>query len=89
MERFVLKQDIVDLIKKDQILYGQIAAITGHTILSMRKVLNDNSSPKLTQPGVLRHLSDHLNIGIDDLLEVVTETGSNDNTAIPHLQESH
>ena len=89
MERFALKQDIVDEIKKDPILYGQIASLTGHTILSMRKVLNDNNSVKLTQVTVLNHLSDYLKKNQNSLLEVVTETGSNNNTSNPIMQETH
>ena len=89
MERFALKQDIVDEIKKDPILYGQIASLTGHTILSMRKVLNDNNSVKLTQVTVLNHLSDYLKKNQNSLLEVVTETGSNNNTSNPIMQEIH
>ena len=89
MERFALKQDIVDEIKKDPILYGQIASLTGHTILSMLKVLNDNNSVKLTQVTVLNHLSDYLKKNQNSLLEVVTETGSNNNTSNPIMQETH
>ena len=89
MERFALKQDIVDEIKKDPILYGQVASLTGHTILSMRKVLNDNNSVKLTQVTVLNHLSDYLKKNQNSLLEVVTETGSNNNTSNPIMQETH
>jgi hypothetical protein len=89
MERFALKKDIVDEIKKDPILYGQIASLTGHTILSMRKVLNDNNSVKLTQVTVLKHLSDYLKINQKNLLEVVTEKEDNINTQISQLQETH
>jgi hypothetical protein len=89
MERFALKQDIVDEIKKDPILYGQVASLTGHTILSMRKVLNDNNSVKLTQVTVLKHLSDYLRINQNDLLEVVAEKDDNISTHISQLQEIH
>lgn len=88
MERFALKQDIVDEIKKDPILYGQVASLTGHTILSMRKVLNDNISPKLTQVSVLRHLSDYLKIeNQNNLLDVIIEPGDNINTSILQLEK--
>jgi len=89
MERFALKQDIVDEIKKDPILYGQVASLTGHTILSMRKVLNDNNSIKLTQLTVLKHLSDYFKINQNDLLDVVTEKDDNISTIFPQLQETH
>jgi hypothetical protein len=89
MERFALKQDIVDVIKKDPILYGEIASLTGHTILSMRKVLNDNNSIKLTQLTVLKHLSDKLKINQNDLLEVVTEKEYNDNIKNSLIQVIH
>lgn len=89
MERFALKQDIVDEIKKDPILYGQVASLTGHTILSMRKVLNDNNSIKLTQLTVLKHLSDYFKINQNDLLDVVTEKDDNISTVFPQLQKTH
>lgn len=86
MERFILKQEIVDKIKKDQILYGHVAALTDTTILSMRVVLRDNSV-KLTQASVLNHLKNYLGIENDsDLLEVVSDSEDNNNTPTPHLQ---
>lgn len=72
MKTLVLKKDIVDAIKKDQILYGQIASMTDHTILSMRVVLDRNISPRLTQISVLNHLAKYFNKDINDLLEEVT-----------------
>jgi hypothetical protein len=87
MDRFLLKQDIVDKIKNDQVLYGQIAYLIGVTILSMRAVLNENS-PKLTQASSLAHLKKYLGYENEsDLLEVVT--GDNNNTQEPQLQETH
>jgi hypothetical protein len=89
MDRFLLKQDIVDKIKSDQVLYGQIAYLIGVTILSMRAVLNENS-PKLTQASSLAHLKKYLGYENEsDLLEVVTESGGNNNTEEAQLQETH
>lgn len=85
MERLILKKEVLDRIKKDPILYGQVASLTGHTILSMRKVLDENK-PKLTQFSVLKHLSEYLKIkDQNDLLEVEPE--DNNNTQIAEMQE--
>lgn len=89
MEKFLLKQEIVDKIKSDQILYGQVAYLIGVTILSMRIVLNENSA-KLTQASVLRHLKEYL--GIEDeseLLEVIPDSDDKDNLKTSNLQEVH
>lgn len=86
MERLILKKEVLDRIKKDPILYGQVASLTGHTILSMRKVLDENK-PKLTQFSVLKHLSEYLKIkDQNDLLEVEPE--DNNNTQIAEMQEN-
>jgi hypothetical protein len=87
MEKFVLKQDIVDKIKGDQILYGQVAFLMDTAILSMRTILNERSE-KLTQASVLNHLKNYLGLESEsELLEVVSDSGCNNNTQEPQLQE--
>lgn len=89
MERFLLKQDIVDRIKKDQILYGQVASLANVTILSMRILLVNNSA-KLTQASVLNHLKNYLGVESEsELLDVVPDTDHNDNKPSPIMQASH
>ncbi|HXS59008.1 MAG TPA: hypothetical protein VN726_22950 [Hanamia sp.] len=89
MERFLLKQEYVDKIKNDQILYGQIAYLIGVTILSMRAVLNENS-PKLTQASALRHLKNYWGIENEsELLEVIPDSEDNNNTHPSIMQASH
>lgn len=69
MDRLILKQEIVDTIKKDGLLYGKVAAALDRTPGSLRKILVDNDE-KLTQAGVLRILREHLGIKKDmELLE--------------------
>lgn len=88
MERFILKQEIVDKIKSDQILYGQMAYLIGVTILSMRVVLNENS-PKLTQASALNHLKKYLGLDSEsELLELVYDSENNNNTLSPIMQEN-
>lgn len=89
MEKLLLKQDIVDKIKSDQILYGQVAYLIDVTILSMRTVLNENS-PKLTQASVLNHLKNYLGLENEsELLEVVPDSGDNNNAHTAQLQATH
>lgn len=59
MDRLILKQDIVDRIKEDQLLYGKVAYVLGIGAPSLRAVLRANHE-KLTQAAVLRVLRDHL-----------------------------
>ena len=52
--------------------------------------LLNNNDPKLTQAAVLRILCEHLKIeNQEDLLEVITEPGNNNNSNIPELQATH
>jgi hypothetical protein len=79
MEREVLKQEILDRIKSDSMLYGKVGAELKISPASLPRLIYDKDN-RLTQRGVLRILSEHLNIeNQDDLLETEIET----------LQESH
>jgi hypothetical protein len=78
MEREVLKQWVLDKIKSDAMLYGKIGAELKMSPASLPKLIYDKDN-RLTQRGVLRILSEHLNIeNKEDLLE----------TELP-LQETH
>jgi hypothetical protein len=88
MEREVLKQGILNEIKRDPMLYGKIGAELKMSPTSLPKLIYDKDN-RLTQRGVLRILSEHLNINQEDLLEVVIESGGNINTSISQLQENH
>ncbi len=71
MEQLILKQEIVEAIKKDTILYGKVAFILGVSIRSMQRILDANR-PELTQAAILKLLKSHLGKTKDsDLLEPV------------------
>jgi hypothetical protein len=87
MESIVLKQDIIEDIKKDAFLFGKIAQALNVVPSSLINILRVNSS-KLTQIIVLKILCEHLNIeNQEDLLETIS--GDNNNTQEPQLQETH
>ena len=89
MEREVLKQGILDKIKSDSMLYGKVGAELKISPASLPRLIYDKDN-RLTQRGVLRILSEHLKIkNQNDLLEMIEETGSNNNTSNPQLQETH
>ena len=88
MEREVLKQDILNKIKSDSMLYGKIGAELKMSPTSLPKLIYDKDN-RLTQRGVLRILSEHLNKNQEDLLEVITETEDNSNTSNSIMQETH
>lgn len=68
MERPILKQEIVDKIKSDQILFGKVAYALGVSVLSLQRILLNNEA-RLTQFSVLKVLREHLNLKQDtDLL---------------------
>ena len=73
MAQLILKQEIVEMIKDDAILYGKVAHSLGITAPSLRAVLKANNI-KLTQIGVIRILKEHLGITKDsDLLTELQE----------------
>lgn len=89
MEREVLKQDILDKIKSDSMLYGKIGAELKISPASLPRLIYDKDN-RLTQRGVLRILSEHLDIkNQNDLLEVVTESEDNNNTSVSTMQETN
>ena len=88
MEREGLKQDILNKIKSDPMLYGKIAAELRLSPTTLPKLIYDRDN-RLTQRGVLRILSEHLNVGnSEDLLEMILETENNINTSVSQLQET-
>lgn len=81
MERLALKEEIVERIKKDQLLYGKIAYVMGVSVTSMPRILADNNriltskkaaSTKLTDASTLRILREHLGVTQDS--ELLTES---------------
>lgn len=70
MERLILKQEMVDAITGDGLLYGKVAYILDLKPGSLKKILSDND-PKLTQASVLRILKEHLGVSQDS--ELLTE----------------
>lgn len=65
----VLRQEILDKIKTDPMLYGKVAAELKLSPTSMPRLIYDNS-PKFTQSGVLKIIREHLKVKKDsDLLQ--------------------
>jgi hypothetical protein len=73
MEQQVLKQEILDEIKRDSMLYGKIGAELDISPTSLPRLLYSNDK-RLTQINVLRILSEHLKINQNDLFEKIRET---------------
>lgn len=72
MER--LKQEIVERIQNDAVLFGKVANALGIKPVSLPQTLAANSS-KLTQLGVIRVLMEHLEVTKDsELLTEMQET---------------
>lgn len=67
MEQMVLKQDIIDTIKRDQILFGKVAATLKLSIRTMSDLLPANP-PRLANASVLKVLREHLNLVDSELL---------------------
>lgn len=70
MEKLILKQEIVDKVRTDQILFGKVAYALGVNVLSLNRILLNND-PRLTQYSVLKVLREHLNLKQDR--ELLTE----------------
>ena len=69
MPQLVLKQEIISAIKKDQILFGKVAAGLDLSIRTMSDLLPSNP-PRMATATVLKVLRDHLGIKKDsDMLE--------------------
>lgn len=67
-----LKQEYLNLIKKDAILYGKVADVLDIGAPSLVYPLKRNSE-KFTQKKVLRLLSEYLSVPEDDLVEEIAE----------------
>jgi hypothetical protein len=71
MEQLILKQSVVDAIKRDPILYAQVANALGRSSYSLPRILILND-PRLTQATILKLLKNHLKVSKDsDLLTVM------------------
>jgi len=76
MAQLVLKQEIVDAIKRDTILYGKVAASMGVGIRGLYKILSENSV-RLTTATVLLVIREHMKIKKDsELLEEVAASAA-------------
>ena len=71
MEQLVLKQDVVDAIKKDSALYAKVASLLGVSSYTMPRILIANDA-RLTQASILKTIREHLNIKKDS--EMLTES---------------
>ncbi len=77
MEKLVLKQEYVEAIRNDGILFGKVAYILDVKPVSLPYILNINST-KLTQASVLQVLRNHLGIYKDsDLLTEMPAVAQN------------
>ena len=72
MENIVLNQWVVDKIKTEPILFGQVAQALDLKPLSLFKVLSENH-PKLTQAGVMKVLREYLRVQDSELLETTLQ----------------
>ena len=89
MEREVLKQDVLNKIKNDPMLYGKVAAELEISPASLPRLIYDKDN-RLTQRGILRILSEHLKIeNHNDLLEMVTEPEDNNIEETSKMQDVH
>ena len=69
MGKLILKQEVVDNIKGDQILFGKVASAMGLSIRTMYELLPSNP-PRLASATVLKVLREHLKVKKDiELLE--------------------
>lgn len=67
MNKLILKQEYVDKIKTDPLLYGKVAYILNLTPGSLKLLLIKNDV-RLTQASVLKILQDHLHLDDVDIL---------------------
>jgi len=81
--KIVLKQDILNRIKSDPILYGKVASEVGVVPMTLPRLLYSND-PRLTQAGILEIIKSSMGISsTEDLLETVEDE---DNTSISKVQ---
>lgn len=67
MDNRPLRQEIVEVIKNDPILYGKVAAALYIKPISLTYLLNNNNV-KLTRPPVLKVLRERLKLQDNELL---------------------
>jgi hypothetical protein len=67
-----LKQQYIEAIKRDAVLYGKVAHAMGIGAPSLAFPLRKNSL-KFTQKHILELLSDYLDVEENDLLEKINE----------------
>ena len=68
MTQMVLKNEILDTIKNDGVLYGKVANALNIKPVSLTYLLNNNST-KLTQISVMNVLRNHFKAKDSELLE--------------------
>lgn len=73
MEKIILKQEILDKIKKDPILFGRVAKALEIIPISLPRLLYSIEPVKLTQANVLKVLREYLGVQDNELLEVMQE----------------
>lgn len=73
MKQMILKQEILDKMKSDPLLFGKVGFILGISSMTLPKMIMLNDR-RLTQASVLRVLREHLGIKKDsELLEEMPE----------------
>lgn len=72
MERMVLKQDVIELIKKDQVLTAKVATAMGLVYTSMPKALVQENQ-KLTCYSVIQLLKRELKLKETELMEPLVQ----------------
>jgi hypothetical protein len=70
--RYRLKEEYIELIRYDAILWGRVADVMNIGAPSLKYQL-DRNTEKLTQKKVLKLLSKCLNVPEDDLVEEIAE----------------
>jgi hypothetical protein len=88
MDNIVLKQEIIKRIQDDPILFGKVAEQLDIKPVTLPRILY-TSHKRLTLPGFVKFLSEELHMNQEDLLEVIPESGDNNNEESLQLQETH
>lgn len=69
MQRWTLKNEIIQFIMDDSELYGKVAKALGVSVTSMPRIVSRNSS-SLTEYASMEVISKHLNRKFKDLVEL-------------------
>ena len=69
MAQIILRQETIEKINKDQILFGKMAHACDVAPITFTRLLKSNTSPKLTQATAIKVLREHLNVEDSELLE--------------------